>query len=371
MARFLGPLAAVLALGWSAPALAQDEPGEEGDERPGEGAETLEPPPGPGPGETRVAILILAARGVDPEIADALTELVIGAVAQRGGATIVGKEEFQSQLGQGEERSMECVGSTACLGRVGVQLDVDEVVAGTVGRRGQAWIFNINRIDIRSGELVGRTFREVTGDLGAVAAAIQDAVPTLYEAVRRPATLLVSANVDGAEVTIDGMLVGVYRGEPVAIPDVSPGRHEVTVSAPGHFEWQRAVNVAEGTSLQLEASLEAVRGPESAGGISPLFWTGMVVTIAAGATATTFGVLSRGDPPADASRAEAVRFVRNRRRDARIANASMGVAAAGVATAVIGLLLTDFGDEDEREERVDVGLAPVPRGGVLSVSGDL
>ena len=68
------------------------------------------------------------------ELADALTELMIGEIAVRGGVSIVGKEEFQAQLGQTEARSLECIGSAACLGRVGVELQVDEVVAGTVGR---------------------------------------------------------------------------------------------------------------------------------------------------------------------------------------------------------------------------------------------
>ena len=38
----------------------------------------------------RVAILILATSGVDAELADALTELLIGAAAMRGRLTIIG-----------------------------------------------------------------------------------------------------------------------------------------------------------------------------------------------------------------------------------------------------------------------------------------
>ena len=115
----------------------------EGGETARERAERLQAPP-PDPAK-RVAVLLLAARGVDPETADALTEVAIGALAARGGATILGKEEFQAQLGQGEARSMECVTSTACLGRVGVELGVDEVIAGTINKRGAAWVFNIDR----------------------------------------------------------------------------------------------------------------------------------------------------------------------------------------------------------------------------------
>lgn len=351
----------------------ETEEGDAEDDGPPEGAGTLESPAGGRERARRLAVLILATRDVDPEIANALTEVVIGAVAARGGAAIIGKEEFQSQLGQGEARSMECVSSTACLGRVGVELSVDEVIAGTVGRRGPVWIFNINRIDIRSGELVGRAFREMDGDLGAVAAAIQESVPELYRAVSRPATLLVSTNVDGAEVFIDGMLIGVYRGEPVELPDVAPGRHEVAVSARGHFEWERAVRVAEGATLQIEATLEEVRGPEVDADISPLLWVGLGVALGAGGAAVAFGTLSQREPGPALTRADAISFADDRRRDANIANASLAVTAAGVALAVTGLLLSDFSGEVEpgRERRARLGAAPLAGGALLAVEGAL
>lgn len=322
------------------------------------------PPPDPTP---RVAVLLLAARGAEPETADALTEVAIGAVAARGGATILGKEELQTQLGQGEARSMECVTSTACLGRVGVELGVDEVVAGTVGRRGETWVFNLNRIDIHSGELVGRAFREVEGDLGAVAAAIQEMVPGLYEVEERePATLLVSANVQRAEITIDGVLVGIYRGEPVRLDDVSPGRHRVAVSAPGHADWARAVNVGEGSTLEIEATLEGLTAEPHR---SPLLWVGTGLAVVAGVTGLAFGVKSQDEPGDGLTRVEAMRFVDDRERDARIAHVSFGVAAVGAATLVLGLLLSDFSGAESPPAHV--GAAPLDGGALLRVEGSL
>jgi hypothetical protein len=333
----------------------------------GEGGAALEEPPSP-TGDARprrIAVLVLATASVEAETADALSELVIGAVAARGGVTIVGKEEFLAQLGQDESQATECVSSTACLGRVGVELRVDEVVAGTVGRRGNAWIFNINRMDIASGDLAGRAFTEVDGDVGALADAIQAAIPSLYERIRRPATVLVSANVQGAEVTLDGTLAGVYRGEPVRFGDVTEGRHELAVSAAGYFDWSRTVNVEEGSTLQIEATLEAPRGPDDdETSISPLVWIGGAIAVAAGGASIGFGLSSQRSPEG-ASRADDVEFADGRERDALIANVSLGVAAAGAVTAVIGLLLSDFGSG----EAPPVAIRPDRRGASVQWRG--
>ena len=129
-------------------------------ELPGEPAQSLQAPVEDSASRKRVAVLVLATGQVEAATADALTELAIGVVAQRGGIAIVGKEEFQALLGQSEEGSIECVSSSACLGRIGVELGVDELIAGTLGRREQVWIFNLNRIDIRSGVLAGRAFKK-------------------------------------------------------------------------------------------------------------------------------------------------------------------------------------------------------------------
>ncbi len=336
-----------------------------------EAGDALERPRAEGDDSKRVAVLVLATSGVDPETADALTELVIGAIAVRGGMTIVGKEEFQALLGQGEARSIECVSSTACLGRIGVELGVDELVAGTVGRRNTRWIFNVNRIDIRTGELAGRVFREVEGDVGALADSMQQAVPELYERPRQPGGLLVSANVDGAEVVVDGSLVGIYHGSAVELTNVAPGRHEITVSAAGYFDWSRVVNVADGATMQIEAALDAPRrrGEEEPSGLSPLFVVGVGVAAAAGGVAIGFGIASQATRPDGITRTEAVEFVDARSTEAAVADIAMGVAGAGLVTAVIGLLVSDFGGGDQ--DVPDVAFSPLPGGGVIGVRGHL
>lgn len=316
----------------------------------------------------RVVVLVLAAPGVDAELADALTEVVIGAVAARGGISIVGKEEFQAQLGQGEERSLECVSSTACVGRVGVQLDVDEVIAGTLNRRGAVWLFNLNRIDIRTGALVGRAFDELEGDAGALAAAIQESIPALYEVAHEPATLRISTDVTGAEIAVDGRLIGTYAGSPVTLPDIAAGPHEVRVTAPDHTDWVRTVQVSEGLTLRVDADLEPIVTTE--GEVSPLLWIGAGTAAGGGLLGLAFGLSSQRSPGAGSNRRQALSFVSDREREALIANIAFVVAAGGVITAVVGLLLSEFGDSDT-QPTARFGLTPLAGGVSLTAGGSL
>src|SRR5262245_14757838 len=86
--------------------------------------ELVQPPPDasdappPAPPATRLAVILLATSGVEPSTADDLTEVLVSALAERGGFSLVGKEEFQAQLGQTERGSLECIGSVACIGQV-------------------------------------------------------------------------------------------------------------------------------------------------------------------------------------------------------------------------------------------------------------
>lgn len=312
----------------------------------------------------RVAVLMLATPGVSSETTDSLTEALIGSLAARGGVRIVGKEEFQAQLRQGEQGTLECVSSAACLGRVGVELGVAEVIAGTLAQRGGRWVFNLNRIDMSTGSLEGRVFREVAGDEGALADAVIAAVPQLYVVVRRPATLSISATVTGAEVLIDGILVGTYTTEPVRQEDIPPGRHEVTVRARGYHDYHRVANVREGTQLEIDADPEPIRSR----GISPLVWIGGGVAIGAAGAGAVFAVLARRSPPAGASRAEVAEFFDARDTESLIANIAFAVAGAGALTAIIGIPLSG-GASTDGAPSARARVSPTPGGLELAVDG--
>ncbi|MBO6933834.1 MAG: PEGA domain-containing protein [Deltaproteobacteria bacterium] len=306
----------------------------------------------------RVLVVVLPVDAANAVTADALTELVIGTVASsEQGTSILGKEEFQAQLGQNDEATLECIGSSTCLSRVGVQLGVAEVLAATLARREGKWIFDLHRIDTRSGESVANAYREVEGELGELADAMIDALAALDPAAAT-ATLRVGVDVPGAEVAIDGTVLGTYTGTPLEAATLAPGAHEVRVRAEGHLDWVRSVELADGDVVRLEASLNPVAPAtipqppegEAAAEVAPVerhlsaaLWVGLAAVVVGAGAATGFGISSAREPEPGVNRAEALAFADDRRRDARIANAGIGLAVAGLGVMGVGFWLSDFG----------------------------
>jgi hypothetical protein len=345
------PILAIAASLAGAPARAQEGPP----------ATAVEPPAAPDRG---VLVLVLPVDPADAETANALTELLIGAVASSDRASsIVGKEELQAQLQQSDEATLECIGSSACLGRLGIQLGVAEVLAATVARRGTHWLFDLHRLDPRSGESVAHVFREVEGELGALADAMLEALTTLDEEPNRSATLRVGVDVTGAEVSVDGELLGIYEGT-LLEAELAPGTHEIRARAEGHVDWVRAVELGAGDDVRLEAALrpEIVEPPaippppdvdpppSGETRLSPVLWVGMSVAVLGAGSALGFGISSRREPAEGVNRAEALAFTNDRKRDARTANAAVGIALAGVGLMGFGLWLSDFGGGEATAE---------------------
>jgi hypothetical protein len=329
------------------------------------------PPPEPAtvpaaPATERIAVLLLPSGEVDASVADALTELLIAAVAERGGATIVGKEEFQSQLGQGDASTAECLESVTCLGRIGVALGVREVIAGTIGHHGTTWSFALNRIDVRSGATEGRVFREVEGDLGAVVRSLPQSVDDLYVEVVRPGRLVVRADAEGAEVSLDGAVIGsVIGGEPVRRDLIAPGRHEVVVRAGGRASYQRTIDIEAGTTFALEAELAVL--PQRGFEVPVVTWVLGGVAFASLAAGIGLGVSSSAHAPDAASMRTVQSFYAARSNEAIGADVCFGLAAAATAGAVIPLILALTSRPST--DAPTVSLAPSPTGAYLAITG--
>ncbi len=316
-----------------------------------------------------IAVLLLPSGDVDAAVADALTELLIAAVAQRGGATIVGKEEFQAQLGQGDASTAECLESITCLGRIGVALGVREVIAGTIGHHGTTWAFALNRIDLRTGVAQGRVFREVEGDLGAVVRTLPESVADLYIETIEPGRLVVRAMVEGAEVSLDGAVIGtIVGGEPVRRDLLEPGHHEVLVRAHGHVSYRRTIDIEAGTTFALEAELTVL--PHHGFDVPVVTWVVGGIAFAALAGAIGLGVSSTAHVSADATQREVQAFYAARENEAIAADVCFAVAAAATAGAVIPLVLAALEQPSASDgDPVEVSVAPLPSGALVMLGG--
>ena len=107
---------------------------------------------------------------------------------------------------------------------------------------------------------------------------------------RLPATLHISANRDGATVSVDGKDVGTA---PVDVERLA-GSYQVTVQKPGFAVYQTHVTVRPGEAANLTAALDAKKTPIYK---KWWFWTAAAVVVAAVGVGVYYG--TRQPPPID------------------------------------------------------------------------
>ncbi len=321
-----------------------------------------------------IAVLMLPTGEVESAMADSLTELLIAALrARESGVRIVGKEEFQAQLGRTDAETAACIENSACLGRVGVQLGVTEIIAGTIAQRTgtndePVWAFAILRLDVRTGEMLGRVFREVDGGLDPLLEAIEESFPEIYVALVRPGRLLLRTNVVGAEVELDGVHMGRFEGAPLRREILEPGNHVLRVRASGHRELIRDIEIEAGTTLVIEAALEPSRGFVP----SALVYAGSAMMVASLAVGIGLGVSSQQPPSSSLSMHETIEgFYPARDTEALLANVFFGVAGLGAILGVVGLVISGEtqSESDSTAASCSPWLMPLGEEGLLIGTG--
>ena len=204
----------------------------------------------------KLAALILKTGNVDEELADNLTEVLIARLARRGDHEIAGKEELKTKLGVDERAAVDCMSSPSCLGRVGTELGVTRMVVGTLGKRGDDYLYNLNLIDITTGKVENRVFQMVAGGkVDPLIGAVQSTADKLLEPKVEPGGVRVTSETRGAMVYLDDAFMG---STPVRRDGIEPGAHGLRVEKEGHVGWAKEVDVPAGETLEIKVPLTAL-----------------------------------------------------------------------------------------------------------------
>ncbi len=208
------------------------------------------------PTRPKLAALILKTGNVDEELADNLTEVLISRLARRGDHEIAGKEELKTKLGVDERAAVDCMSSPSCLGRIGTELGVTRMIVGTLGRRGDDYLYNLNLIDITTGKTENRVFQMVAGGkVDPLIGAVQSTADKLLEPKVEPGGVRVTSETRGAMVYLDDAFVG---STPVRRDGIEPGTHGLRVEKEGHIGWAKEVEVPAGETLEIKVPLTAL-----------------------------------------------------------------------------------------------------------------
>ena len=207
------------------------------------------------------SVIVLGLRSVegDDEFARNLTGALRHAAAQVPGWSVSDREVSLSQM----SLAHDCDEPDArCMGNIATALQVQRVVYGTV-----------RRTSARENYRLSIALHIFNAENGQIEESVTDTVAhnrTDIDDLREPArayisrlsgqpqtgSVVVRANVQGAEVRLDGAPAGsVAEGGVFTATNVPVGRHRIEVIASGHTTFRSTVTITPGDQAEIEVQL--------------------------------------------------------------------------------------------------------------------
>jgi hypothetical protein len=155
----------------------------------------------------------------------------------------------------------------ACMSEITAGLKADAVIYGTVQRTSARDDFEFNvTLNIFSGQ-TGRIENTVS-DLfpstemlpGEMAVKAKQLLLRLSGAGATQGSILIRANVETADVVVDGQPVGSIEDGSLLLDNVQPGMHEVEINNSGYLPFKQSVNVVEGEQAAVLGILRTESG---------------------------------------------------------------------------------------------------------------
>ena len=129
------------------------------------------------------------------------------------------------------KQSMGC-DDVSCLAEIGGALGVDYIVSGSILMLGDAYVTQLQLMNIRQGRADGRVSREYSGGPKGLFDDVRVATKVLVRDIlaQRSGTLKLMVSEEGATVKIDGVIVGTSPMPPFQL---AGGFHTVSVEKAG------------------------------------------------------------------------------------------------------------------------------------------
>lgn len=204
-------------------------------------------------GAVSVAVLNIEGRDIDPGLLRTLTGVLRHETQQQPQYAVVNPapinlSEIVVILGCDPA-------SPACIRQAAEHIDARVLIYGQVERRSGRYLFNVEIFDAPAGRVLHKMSRTLDSSDDPVIAFRQE-IEAFFAAQKSAVTtrLQIGSTIDGAEIRLEGILVGNTPFERVGL---DPGRYEVEVSARGYQDWSVVVEIVEGGELRLWAPLVA------------------------------------------------------------------------------------------------------------------
>lgn len=241
------------------------------------------PPEGP----ARLAMFVLKPTGVEEPLAGALLDAMAAELSQTGALEVLTPADVQrlTDFAAGRAEAGCDESNAACLAELGNALGVPYLLSTSVVKIDGAFVASHTLLAVDEARTVGReTAAPRDGTVAAFLDEVRRSVLRLMGPFLKSAsgTLVVGSSEEGADVRLDGRLVGVTPLETL----VTAGKHEVAVGKDGFVEARKDVVMPPEGRLTVTATLAP--SEETAEAWSSRAWgtrLGGVAALAAGALA--------------------------------------------------------------------------------------
>lgn len=225
-------------------------------------------------------ILLFVVKGDDVEIAvSSFQDVVRRTIDQHLHARIVSLEEQFVRAGESlQGRLRECKGDDGCFARLAGAVEARYLLVITASKIGEQEVVGARFLDLSGAIRLGNALDPLPPGmemLEAVPARIQAAVPAeLWDPF---GGIVVRVDQEGAEVTVNGKIIGVTPFEKIGF--LLPSTYRVSVAKSGFVRADADATVLRGEDAQLAFTLEEADD----GGLPWWGWTLIGVGVAAGA----------------------------------------------------------------------------------------
>ena len=203
-----------------------------------------------------------ANKGVDETDVQLISSFVANQVAKYSGNNVISESDILTIL-KGEETRQRCgAENTSCVAEVGAALGVTEAINGDMGKIGDYWMLNLRRINVRTAAVVGRSSRNIKGDINTLIESLPEAVAELFgskseeipeiQELPTEGNLFVDSEPERAKVWINGREVGETPLETA----LEVNSYRVSVGLWRYESQERSVDITPGETTELFFKLE-------------------------------------------------------------------------------------------------------------------
>ena len=236
---------------------AQQEPAAESAPEAAASPPATAPPPAANEEMGPTAVVVVASGG------GAVTDEVLTGARQAAVAVVASARQRHHREARAEQdpglphRAASCA-DDACLVTVGLDAQAGYLMVLMIEAAEPGYRVMVLLVDVTNEQMMGSAAFELPADPAAFSTVMTAPLGPLVEAIESPypttGTLAITAEQIGAEIIIDGELVGNSPLQP--IEEVEPGEHQVQVSMEGYLDDERTVEVVAGEVATVSVTLQ-------------------------------------------------------------------------------------------------------------------